>query len=477
MPLCRSLALLLGAVASLAACSGGPSTEARTPVVVVVLDALHGFHVTHLGYPRLTTPNLDALAADGVSFTRAFSPAPFTLASIPSLMTGRLPDSHGVTGNTRKLAGYEVTLAEHLGEAGYRTFGAVANLNGSSVYGNEQGFDEFVELFRSGEGRSAESVWQGEGIHVPRADEFVPIVRRWCAEVEGTEGGAPFFYLHLLEPHEPYVPPNEHRDRFLDPDYDGPFLEGLTTEITLEHLEKYGALMVPGKEEKDAVVALYDANVAWVDEVLGRVLDELRAAGLYDDALIVVTSDHGEAFWQHGRRGHGGYLYDEELRIPLVVKLPADAGGERGRKVERLASLTDVYPSLCQWLDLALPQAPLDGISLEELLRADPSEPDDRELILRSYRPKFLAATRSATAKTIVDYDKETGRVKSAEHFRLDEDWRELNNIYPQVSRDLHATIERLQGWVQSSRKRSAGEANELSGEERAMMEALGYVY
>lgn len=467
-----SIACLLGLAA---ACSGdGAPARDKPPVVVIVVDALHALHVSHLGYPRETTPNLDDLAAEGVTFTQAFAPAPFTLASIPSLLTGRLPDSHGVSSNSRRLGEQEVTLAEHLSRAGYRTFGAVANLNGGSVYGNDQGFDEFVELFRADGERSADGVWEGGGVHIPRADEFLPVIERWCAE---DLGGAPsLFYLHLLEPHEPYVPPDQFKRRFLSSGYEGEFKDGLTVELTLEHVARFGELHAPGKEEKDALVALYDGNVAWVDRVLGEVFERLKSAGIYDEALIVVTSDHGEAFWQHGRRGHGGFLFDEELRVPLVVKFPAGRGPV-GARVDRLASLVDVLPSICAWLDLPLPARSLDGLSLDELMHSDADAPDERELILRSYRPKFLAAVRTRETKTILRYDAETHAIKGVQHYDLASDGLELEDLYSDRASDLTATVARLQAWVKGAAGGPAGKARTRTGEERALLEALGYTY
>ena len=469
----RRAAPILG-LALLATCSGGTEEKEQPPVVLIVLDALHGFHVSHLGYPRETTPNLDALAAEGVTFRRAFAPAPFTLASIPSLMTGRIPASHGVYANTRRLADNEETLAEVFARAGYRTRGAVANLNGGPIYGNTQGFDEVVELYRrDAPGTSPSSPTSNGGVHLPGAEEFLPIIKRWCGEEDARP---PFFYLHLLEPHEPYVPPDDFRERFQEPDYDGPFRAGLTVELALEHLKLYGEINAPGRDEKDAVVALYDANIAWVDSVLGGVVAELKRAGIYEQAWIVVTSDHGEAFWQHGRRGHGGFLYDEELRVPLVVKPPRGSWDTTGRKVDHLASIVDVFPSLCEWIGIPLRTGGLDGVSLQSLMDDEAHNgSDDRELFIGSYRPKYLAALRTANAKTIVKYDPETRLVERVEHYSIDEDPGEQANVYLDHANDLDATVQRLQAWIRKGHSNSAGEAGELSDIDRAMLEALGY--
>jgi arylsulfatase A-like enzyme len=457
-----ALAVPLAPLVIGAAC--GASEEPRRPtVLLVVLDALHARHVSHLGYPRATTPYLDALAADGITYASAFAPAPFTLASIPSLLTGRRPDRHGVFASTRRLAEDEVTLAEHLGAHGYRTFGAVTNLNGSSVYGADQGFDAYTELFRAADG----------DVRVPRADELVPVLERWCDEA-GAGGEPPFFYLHVFEPHEPYAPPREYRERFLDPAYDGRFRDGVTAELTAEMIERHGEVVYAGPDDLAAVMALYDGNLAYVDAVLGRLLDVLRARGMYEDALVIVTSDHGEAFWQHGRRGHGGYLYDEELHVPLVVKLPGP-DRPRGVRTDRLASLLDVVPGLCAWLDLPLPASELDGSPLGELARADGAGRDDRKLILGSYRPKYLAAIRTPRSKTIVKYDPDTRELLATEHYRLtenpDEDPRRSAPDDP-LADVFAAELERV---IERAWSTAAGGTVELSDADRAALEALGY--
>lgn len=146
------LALVPGllAAASVACGPSEPPVEPldRPPVVLVLLDALHAAHLGHLGYHSPTTPHLDALAADGVSFANVLAPAPYTVASVPSLLTGRLPESHGVTGNGARLRDEEQTMAEVLGAAGYRTHAVVSQMNGGPQLGNDQGFEVFETLWK-----------------------------------------------------------------------------------------------------------------------------------------------------------------------------------------------------------------------------------------------------------------------------------------------------------------------------------------
>jgi arylsulfatase len=455
---------------AVASCSRGPASEptveplGRPPVVLIVFDALHAGHVTHLGYERETTPHLDALAAEAVSFSRAFAPAPYTLASIPSLLTGRRPDSHGVTTPAAKLGAEETTLAEHLQAAGYRTVAAVGNPNGSARFGNDQGFDVFEELFRLDEG--------GGDYERASAARFVEFAGEVLA---GDSGAAPLFlYLHVLEPHAPYVMPDEYRSLWLDPAYDGPFESGEAQPF----LDTIMGELEAGPEDVTAAIALYDANLRWADHNLGELRVQLEAAGLWDEALVIVTSDHGEAFWEHGRWGHMDHLYDEQLRVPLVIKLPAGRG-LRGVVRDELASLLDVAPSLCQWLDLPLRGLPLDGLPLAALVEDATWRPNERELLLRTHHEIAHLALRSDEHKTIVErtQNAKRGGVKTrVQHYDLARDPSEATNVYESQRERADEHARRLEAWSLEAAVNRNQRGATMNAEELEMLEKLGYV-
>lgn len=467
-------ALPAALLAAFAACGPAPPTWdlGRPPVVLIVLDALHADHVSHLGYERETTPMLDALAAEGVSFESAFAPAPYTLASIPSLLTGRRPDSHGVTSRLAALPESETTLAELLERAGYRTLGAVANLNGGPEFGTGQGFDELVELYVPGGEDEVDQVDRsGTGFHLPQADEFPPLVERWLAE-RGAGDGPPFLYLHVLEPHSPYTPPEPFRSRFLDPDYAGPYASGDTETLVRNKQGKLAA----DAADREAVRALYDGNLSWADHNLGRVLDLLRAAGLYDDALIAVTSDHGEALWQHGQWGHNEQLYDEMLRVPLVIKFPRGTppAALAGQRPTALASILDLVPSLCEWLDLPVPPTGLDGTSLTPALTG--VAPAGRELLLRTHHRIPHVGLRTATHKTIVHRHEQTGETTDVEYYWLEVDPEERNDLAERRAKEVGPNIVELEDWIRRATVNRARRDVPLTVMERRMLEKLGYV-
>ena len=483
---CARAAQLAALLAALAACGSGEQTvpaaaDAAAPhaaphervILLVVFDALHADHLSHLGYERATTPNLDRLASDGISFSNCFSPAPYTRAGIPSILTGRLPDHHGVTGGGAVLARGETTIAELFAERDLPTRAAIANLNGSEIYALDQGFIEFRNHMLVEEGRSADITLGENSFHQPSADEFTARVRGW---LDTDANGPAFYYLHYLEPHPPFDPPPEYRKRWIDPAYDGIFASGITKYLIQETKGEIEA----SEADRAAVRALYDASLAYADAQFGDVLDELRTRGLYDDAWIVVTSDHGEAMWQHGEFGHNLQLFDEMLNVPLIVKPPKGVAA-RSRIEPALVSTLDILPSLVEWCGLGAPLEPIDGRALTPLLAPDPTlggaafDDGTRELILRTHEDVPDLALRTNRDKTIV-LRGPNGGVRALEHYDLVRDPRERENVanmHPDVAR---ARSVRLRDWFAGAAARQLPrDSIELSEAQALLLERLGY--
>jgi Flp pilus assembly protein TadD len=300
------VAALLG-TAFLAACRDAPTTTVPggTPVVLISVDTLRSDRLPTYGYDGIETPHLDALAADSIVFERAYSPYPLTLPSHATMFTGLWPPEHGVRDNRGfRLPDEQVTLAERLRDVSYRTGGVVSSMVLRAKTGIGQGFEVWRDDMRGGDSRVEDDVFAqriGDG-SVAKAIE-------WLDDVGD---GEPFFlFLHLIDPHTPYAAPEPFRSRYADP---------------------------------------YDAEVAFSDELVGRLLDDLRRRGLYDRALIVFTSDHGEGLGDHVEQEHGLLLYRETLQVPLMLKLP---GGQRGgERSSTPVGLLDLAPTLLSLLDL-----------------------------------------------------------------------------------------------------------------------------
>ncbi len=461
--------------ATLVGCGAEPP---RPNVLLVVLDALHASHVSHLGYERDTTPNLDGLAAEGFTCEQAFSHAPYTLASIPSILVGRLPQNHGLVDKGYVLPAEEVTIAEHLGEAGYETLGAVANLNGSEVFDLHQGFESFENLLLPTAERPAtfENERTGESFHEAKADEFTGILEGWLEQGSGILDPA-LFYLHVLEPHTPYTPPAPFFDRYRDPSYGGPFAKG-DTETLVATLEE-GA---PAVSEADvqAAIDLYDANLAYVDHELGGWLGLLEKHAVTDSTLVVVTSDHGEAFWQHGVWGHNETLYDEMLRVPMVVRPPAALAEvarwpypDPGSRVTLPVGSVDLLPGLCDWLGLDPPNRDLDGISLAKLVHTERLE---RALVARSNHYNPSVSFRDAESKTIV-HVKPTGTpLDRLEHYRLASDPEEREDVGSRLDRNTATRlVMQAEDLFRTESANRVGRGRDLTTGEQAILRRLGY--
>ena len=308
----RRIVASLVALAS-AACSdskGGRAGAAEgvtpgAPVVVVTIDTLRADRLPAYGYKGVVTPHLDALRRDAVLYQNAYSHCPLTLPSHVSLLSGLLPPEHGVRNNLgyRFDASSHPTLPALLKDAGYATGAAVSAWVLRKETGLGASFDRYDDVTGKAEGSVAELQRPGAET-VAAALDFVKAQR-----------DKPFFlFVHLYEPHVPHTPPPAQRERW---------------------------------------GATYEGEIATADAALGDLLAGLRSEGVYDQALMVVTSDHGEGLGDHGEEEHGILLYREVLHVPLLVKRPRGAGA--GTSVDRTVGLVDVMPTVTASLGLATP--------------------------------------------------------------------------------------------------------------------------
>lgn len=335
-------------VAVLAACSGGQDVNPASPlppepgiappqrIVFVSIDTLRADHLGCYGYARPTSPHLDDLCEEGIVFEQAIAAAPSTLPSHASMFTSLIPAHHGALISRRHpLAEAHMTLAEVLRDSGYRTAGFHAGGQVDGAHGLDQGFDTYAS-------RSS----------------FAEVVAAGVSWLDSLEAGDPaFLFLHTYDVHHPYDPPQEHR-LFDDPDYSG----DLPAKISIELLREFNEGKKLGEGDLERIVATYDAGIHAMDATLGSLFEELKQRAVYDDALIIVTSDHGEEFGEHGWVGwHAHSLYDELLHVPLVVRIPMAkfAGIRVGHQVSGL----DIAPTILALAGLEAPES-FQGTSL-----------------------------------------------------------------------------------------------------------------
>jgi arylsulfatase A-like enzyme len=305
------------------------TVDRRAPLAIVYLvDTLRADHTGVYGYSRPTTPELDAFARDAVVFDAAVAHASWTKPSVASILTSRLPGQHRAVQLRDPLDPSNVTIAERLDARGFATGAAIAN---SVIYGAESQFDRGFDFFAGLHGEDdLRSKLVGADVVVDSALAFL----------RSRRGLATFLYVHTMDPHVPYAPPAPF-DRMFEP------------YPTEDHPARDPRTDYKEPLDRERMIAQYDGDIAFGDREFGRFIRELKAAGRYDDALIVFLADHGEEFLDHGHWLHGRSLFDELIRIPLVVKFPGSRGA--GRRVAEQVQGIDVGPTVLEAVGVPLP--------------------------------------------------------------------------------------------------------------------------
>ncbi|MCB9761743.1 MAG: sulfatase [Alphaproteobacteria bacterium] len=345
-----------------------PDPSARH-VILISLDTLRADHLGAYGHPLARTPNLDKLAAEGVLFEQALSVAPTTLPSHTALMTGTYPQTHGAARNRYIVPGENRMLAETLGAQGFETGAAIGALPLRARFGFAQGFGWWDEDFGNNVARDLDE--RG-------AERVTDAALGWLATVDAPEHV--FLFLHYYDVHAPYDPPAPYDALFPRPDPDA---EGGWADISAGRAAHADGQDV--SELSASLDALYLGELAFLDAQLGRLFEGLQGAGIWDDALIIVTADHGESMGEHWEYfGHGETVYEEVLRIPLIVRQPGGRGG--GERVAGLVANIDVYPTVLERLGLpAEPQ--VEGLSFAAAL--DGADPGPRgQVFLEANKPE-----------------------------------------------------------------------------------------
>jgi len=347
-----------------------PGRPPRPNIILISIDTLRADRLGCYGGPAGISPNIDAFCREGIQFVRAVSQAPSTAPAHMSLFTGLLPPVHRVINKTVDLETWRKmglglspsipTMAQYLQENGYRTAGFHGGGNVSAILDFGRGFAVYQK-----------TPWENLD-HDPTP---LKKVRRWLNRKGARE--KPFFlFIHHYICHDPYLQaPPDFRRRFLSAPVPGLQEElertapqGLKTTSGFKAVRKNWWRLIDGGNEahRRHVRDLYDAGVSYADFVLGKIIATLKRDGVYDRSLIIVTSDHGEQFWEHGGTGHSGWLFNETLHVPLLVKFP---GGEYGgRKIATPVGLFDLMPTVLDRLRIH-PRLTMQAQSLLPLIR------------------------------------------------------------------------------------------------------------
>jgi arylsulfatase A-like enzyme len=362
---------------SLAACS---SPRPLPNVLLIVVDTLRVDRLGYGGSQRELTPFLDELAERGVAFRNTYTPASWTPPAVASLLTSRYPLQHRVARYDSQLADSELTLAEKLKPLRYASAGFSANLYIRRQLGYAQGFDHWQTFLKEPDG----------GVK-PRANRIRAGASAWvreqlaaAEELPAAERRPLFLYLHYLDPHSPYGPPEPYRSRFRKAVGD------LDDDLANEKLLSFRFNEIDAAEI-ELLESLYDGEVAYLDSELRRLFEELERSGFLDHAIVVVTSDHGEEFREHGVLLHGLTLFQAAVQVPLILIAP-DFGG--GHVVEESVSTLDVAATVLDLLGLP-PDPGFEGHSLAPWLDPrgggrgpTPAETVDAREILFELAPK-----------------------------------------------------------------------------------------
>jgi arylsulfatase A-like enzyme len=435
----------MAAVVLLSVACGRPQPETRPPnVVLISIDALRADHLSCYGYNRHTSPVLDRLAARGTKFSRAFVNTHGTPPAHATLFSSLYQESHRVGIETTSAGANNLPadlrmIQEYFSAAGWHTLAVTGGGYMSAEFGFSRGFDEYIDRSRS--------VDQGAGI----------LLEHLRAPVEA--GEPVFAFLHTYQVHSPYTPPEDYQRIF------GEF-EGTVTASSKALLAiQAEAAAVLQKEDFEYLEALYDGEIRYTDEVLGDMLSALDELGFLDNAVVVVTADHGEEFGEHGGLLHGGKLFEELLHVPLII---SGTGVARGVVDPTLVSHIDIAPTLLALAGLEIPAA-MEGRNIFDQSTtaqwADQrvfAQYGDSLYCVRTPRWKLILRTANQRVR-LFDLHRDPG------------ERRDLSSRHPDVAAGL---LSELEGWRNRRPRLDLGVRPEvqLSDEKIEELRALGYV-
>jgi len=316
--------ILYGSSTLAASAPAAHPRDSRPNVILITLDTTRADRMGFLGSKRGLTPNLDTMAQQGVVFTRAYSHVPITTASHTTILTGTYPQFNHVNDFGIPLSPRLPYLPDLLRAQGYHTGAFVGSLILDPLDGTAPGFDRGFEVYDAGFHLRRHGADRYKSVE-RRAGDVVNHALAWLSQLQN---GPFFLWVHLYDAHDPYDPPAPFKTRFASQPYDG--------------------------------------EIAYADSCVGKLFDEIRKHGLYDETLIAVMADHGESLGAHGENTHGIFLYDETLHVPLVMKLPASRAA--GRRIDTRARLVDVAPTLLQEAGIVIPKE-MQGESLSALMK------------------------------------------------------------------------------------------------------------
>jgi arylsulfatase len=445
---------------------GPPAGAAPPSILLLGIDTFREDHLGPAGPGEPSrTPHLDALARDGVRFERCLSTAPWTLPSFASIFTGLRPYRHGAVGGDRDvLPDRHTTLAEHLAAAGYATVGFVGINYLTAQCGMAQGY-----VSDPPRGTDLKGLDQASSVTRLSGDFFGQHRDRPC-----------FVFSHYFDPHAPYAPPPPWHRMYYRGDECAPG-EPLTARIMAEgggRGENAGSGMydwLAGVTDPAYPAAQYAAEVSYTDDHVGRLVARLKELGLYERMLIVVVADHGEHLTEHGNYYTHHLPYQETIHVPLIVKLPGNAGA--GRVVDEPVSTLDILPTVLEAAGLAVPDS-LDGRSLAGLLLGSGKAPERDLLAEQGSDPELFCKTLVAWPWKLMLF-REDGRERTA-LYDLAADPLETRDVSADDPETAAQLLRRLRATFDPAAPLGGGAPGaraDLGKSDIRLLESLGYVH
>jgi arylsulfatase A-like enzyme len=423
-----------------------PSEKPRN-VILISIDTLRADHLGCYGYTRRTSPTLDRLASQGVIFSDTSSPSPWTLPAHASLLTGKYPSRHALKTHNSYLPADIFPLAHILRENGFHTAAIVNSFYLTRKYGLDRGFNDFVYV--------------RERLNQREPSETEQKALEWLSG----NGEQPFFlFLHCYDPHSDYCSLQAYEEEFVRSSYQGT-ADGTTSQL-LEYRE---GLVRLNQEDLKHLINLYDASIRQMDDGMARLLKFLETEQLLGNTLLIVTSDHGEEFLDHGGVLHGRTQFQELIHVPLIFRGP---GVPRSVKIKQIGSLTDILPTVLRILDIPCP-GNIDGVDLGFLWQKDAGRSSERYIFSEADHNNVKDDIKRAvrTERYKLHYDLLT---QSTQLFDLTRDPREETDIASQKPVLVRSLLGHLQAFMQKERTQQSQPS--LTPMERERLKSLGYL-
>lgn len=423
-------------------------TRADEPnVILVSIDTLRRDHLGTYGYKKDTSPFLDSLASEAVVFENAIAQAPYTVTSHITMMTSLWPSVHQILTHEYqdRLSTSWLTLPQILKARGYQTAGFTGGGQVSAVYGFDRGMDIYD--------------FEGE-----KSEVIFPKAMEWIAKTRGN----PFFlFLHTYDVHMPYAPPPPY-DRIFDPEYSGTITEWTEESVRISEPALY-----------NRILDLYDGEIRYVDAQIQRVVQFLKEEGLYENTILIVTSDHGEEFMEHGMMAcHAHTLYNELLFVPLIIKFPK--GQWAGRRISNSVALNDLMPTVLDFIDIPFPPHAQGETLLDYLegnVKTSAQRPIFSERIVLRDDPRTEIAVQTLSEK----YYQRLGL--PGEYYDLMNDSVEKHSLSESQRKKVSALEKGIQEYLSANGKLAklaietrGGRRQEMDKKTVEKLKALGYI-